>query len=146
MTNYVGARLHSLRLLRQGVPLVSAPKRRLMIVDDHAETRRLIRDLLGELAGAVCECTSGEEAVLQCEEFKPDFVTMALKLPVMDGLEAAQAILARCSTEIVLVANSVSAELRRAALRIGATGCFSKNHLAALRRHFEPPTHGAGGV
>jgi len=115
-----------------------------MIVDDHAPSRVAIRDLLGELAGAVCECTSGEEAVSRCEEFKPDFVTLGLKLTAMNGLESAQVILARWSTEIVLVTESVSAELRRAAIRVGATGCFSKNNLAALRRHFETASHGTG--
>lgn len=144
MTNCVGARLPSAPVLLQVVPLVNESKRRLMIVDGHAETRGLIRDLLGELADAICECANGEEAVDRCEEFKPDFVTLDAKLATMNGLETAQTILARWSTEIVLVTESVSAELRRAAMRVGATGCFSKNNLAALRRHFETAPHGSG--
>jgi len=111
-----------------------------MIVDDHAETRRLIRDLLGGLAVAVCECTSGEEAVRRCEEFKPDFVTMDLKLTTINGLEATREILARLPAEVVIVTDSDTVELRRAALRAGATGCFSKNNLAPLLRHFETST------
>ena len=37
--------------------------KRLMIVDDHPEMRRALRDLLGQMASDVCECTSGEEAI-----------------------------------------------------------------------------------
>jgi len=137
MPKYVTARLHSRAFLWQFGRLVSTSKRRLMIVDDHAETRRLICDLLGSLAAAVCECTSGEEAVQRCEEFKPDFVTMDLKLRALNGLEATREILARLTTEIVIVTDSDTVELRRAALRAGAAGCFSKNNLTPLLRHFE---------
>lgn len=111
-----------------------------MIVDDHAETRRLIRDLLGDLAEAVCECASGEEAVRQCGEFRPEIVTMDLKLRTLNGLDATREILMRVPAEVVIVTDSDTVELRRAALRAGATGCFSKNNLAPLLRHFQ--THG----
>jgi len=108
-----------------------------MIVDDHAETRRLIRNLLGEHAAAVCECASGEEAVQRCEEFKPDFVTINLKLATLNDLEATREIQARSSAEVVVVTDSGTVELRRAALRAGAKGCFSENNLAPLLRHFQ---------
>ena len=54
---------------------------RLMIVDDHAPAREMIRRIL-ELPGVVfCECTSGEEALQQVREFKPHWITMDVNMP-----------------------------------------------------------------
>ena len=66
---------------------------KLMIVDDHAETRALIRELIGHYVDEIRECTNGEEAATQCAEFRPDLVTMDLNMPLTGGLEATRRIL-----------------------------------------------------
>ena len=42
---------------------------KLMIVDDHAETRALIRELIGHYVDEIVECVNGEEAATKCAEF-----------------------------------------------------------------------------
>ena len=61
-----------------------------LVVDDFADSRRIVRRLLEMRGFRVAEAADGVEAVeaarLQC----PDLVLMDLNMPGMDGLEAAQ--------------------------------------------------------
>jgi len=111
--------------------------KRLMIVDDHPEMRRALRDLLGQMASDVCECTSGEEAIQRGVEFKPDFVTMDYNMGTMNGLEAAQVLRTQLpDAVIVIVTASDSSALRREALRAQADACIAKDNLVLLRQFF----------
>ena len=111
---------------------------KLMIVDDHAETRRLIRETVGHFATEIRECKNGEEAVRQCGEFEPDFVTMDLQMQPMDGLEATRRIVdARSKARIIVLTQLNLAPLRTAALRAGAICFILKDDLLELRRFFE---------
>ena len=111
---------------------------KLMIVDDHAETRRLIRELVGHLAREVRECANGHEAIRQCREFRPDFVTMDLNMEPMDGFEATRRIVeTHASTRIIIVTHSNIAELGPAALRAGARCLVAKSNLATLPRRLK---------
>jgi two-component system chemotaxis response regulator CheY len=63
------------------------PKNRILIVDDAAFMRMMIRDILTkndfEVVG---EATNGEEAVNKYAELKPDLVTLDITMPGMDGV------------------------------------------------------------
>ncbi len=63
------------------------PKKRILVVDDAAFMRMMIRDILTknnfEVAG---EATNGEEAVSKYIELKPDLVTLDITMPGMDGV------------------------------------------------------------
>src|SRR5712691_8809636 len=65
---------------------------KVMIVDDHAGVRNMIRQLLAGHGDSFVECATGEQAVLAARNFKPDYVTMDIRLPDLSGLEAARAI------------------------------------------------------
>jgi two-component system invasion response regulator UvrY len=104
-----------------------------MIVDDHAETRALIRELIGHYVDEIVECTNGEEATAQCTEFRPDLVTMDLNMPLTGGLEATRRILAHHpAARVIVITQSDTTENRRAAVHAGACHFFSKNNLIAL--------------
>lgn len=66
---------------------------RVLIADDEALLRLDIREML-EYAGhtVVGEAENGKAAVAAAEKEKPDLVIMDVKMPVMDGLEAARII------------------------------------------------------
>jgi CheY-like chemotaxis protein len=104
-----------------------------MIVDDHAETRALIRELIGDYVDEIRECANGEEAATQCADFRPDLVTMDLNMPMTGGLEATRRILAdHPGTRVIVITQSDTAENRREAIRAGACHFFSKNNLVSL--------------
>ncbi len=111
---------------------------KLMIVDDHTETRRLIRGALGRFATDICECADGDEAVERCVNFQPDIVIMDLNMPKMGGLEATPKILTLIPTVTVLVLSQSDCEcLRKSAVRAGAKGYFTKDNFTALIRYLE---------
>jgi DNA-binding NarL/FixJ family response regulator len=106
---------------------------KLMIVDDHAQTRALIRDLIGHYVDEIRECVNGEEAATQCAEFRPDLVTMDLNMPLVGGLESTRRILARHpATRVIVITQFDSVEYRQAASSAGACHFFSKNNLVSL--------------
>ncbi len=65
-----------------------------LVVDDYADTRALIRVLL-ELKGCrVVEAANGREAVELASRTALSFVLMDLEMPVLNGFEAARNTLA----------------------------------------------------
>lgn len=68
------------------------PEFRLLVVDDRAENRRLLRQLLGALGFDVREAADGVAGVEMFEKWRPHLVWMDMRMPVMDGLEATRRI------------------------------------------------------
>jgi len=64
---------------------------RVLIVDDEKLARERLRELLTEIGGhtVIGEATNGNEAVERAAELNPDVVLMDIRMPGMDGLEAA---------------------------------------------------------
>ena len=67
--------------------------RRILIVDDAAFMRMMIKDILTknnfEVVG---EAADGAQAIEKYAELKPDLVTMDITMPEMDGIQALKAI------------------------------------------------------
>ena len=107
---------------------------KLMIVDDHAGVRNIIRQLLNAPDANFIECATGEEAVRVARDFQPDFVTMDVRLPGVGGLEAARAIRAfHPSCRIVIVSSYDQPVLRQIAGELGAIAYVLKDNLSELR-------------
>ena len=74
---------------------------KILIADDEALLRLDLREMLEEAGHTVAgEAENGKNAVSLAERERPDLVIMDVKMPEMDGLEAAKLIgeakLARC--------------------------------------------------
>jgi len=66
---------------------------KILIVDDEPLARKRLIRLLDEQAyEIVAEAGNGEQAIVDCDAHHPDVVLMDIRMPVMDGLEAATAL------------------------------------------------------
>ena len=75
---------------RQVVGLVPGqPDYRFLVVDDSYESRLLFRQLLEPVGFRVLEAASGQEAVELCRKDQPDLIWMDIRMPGMNGFEAA---------------------------------------------------------
>jgi DNA-binding NarL/FixJ family response regulator len=107
-----------------------------MIVDDHADVRYLIRALLEE-AGAdievVGEAASGEAAILSIDALDPDLVVLDAIMPLRDGFQTAELILARRPEQRILLCSAyVDDEVRERATAVGITACVAKDAFEEL--------------
>lgn len=65
----------------------------ILIVDDAAFMRLNLKNILKDKYEIVGEAENGKEAVEMYQELSPDYVTMDITMPEMDGLEAIKAIM-----------------------------------------------------
>ena len=65
---------------------------KVLVVDDEAPARVRLRAMLEEIDGyEVCgEAANGRETLEQCEKYQPDVLLLDIRMPGIDGLEAAQ--------------------------------------------------------
>lgn len=62
--------------------------KKILIVDDEESIRFLYQEELEE-EGYIVECAkNGEEALEKLSAFQPDLISLDIKMPVMDGIEA----------------------------------------------------------
>lgn len=62
---------------------------RILIVDDAAFMRMMIRDILTKNGYEVCgEANDGAQAIERYKELHPDLITMDITMPEMDGIHA----------------------------------------------------------
>lgn len=68
-------------------------KLNILIADDEALIRLDLREMLMDAGHKVIgEAADGQQAVKLARELKPDFIIMDVKMPIMDGLAAAEII------------------------------------------------------
>lgn len=64
----------------------------ILIADDEAPARNRLRDLLSDIVNVniVAEAKNGKEAIDLAQKIKPNLMLLDIRMPVMDGIEAAQ--------------------------------------------------------
>jgi CheY-like chemotaxis protein len=107
---------------------------RLLIVEDNAQMRRLIKSVVGDIAETVCECCDGADALDAYTTHLPDWVLMDIRMERMDGLTASRQIKAAYpQANICIVTDYGDAKTREAARQAGARSFVSKDNLFDLR-------------
>ena len=127
---------------------------RVLVVDGSRVVRQLItRVLRAELAGVeVVDCGTGAQARNLLGEGLFDFITIALRLPDMDGLELARFVresATQAYVPVVVVSGDVDDRLHRRALGEDVTDYFDKalgfQALAEFIRGYVAPPGAASG-
>lgn len=94
----------------------------LLIVDDSRMSRMLIRAVVAESRPdwQILEAANGDEAIQLANENQPNFVSMDVNMPGMNGLEAAARILIRNpKMRIVMCTANIQESTREATSKIG---------------------------
>ena len=65
---------------------------KILIVDDEAPARRRLRELLAEVENIqiIGEASNGREALASIDDIRPDLLLLDIRMPEMDGIEAAE--------------------------------------------------------
>src|SRR5262245_43571629 len=117
---------------------------RMLIADDHARFRALLRSLLATVASEIIECANGAQAVAACRQRRPDCRLIDSRRPVMDGLEAIRLIRASDpAVRVLVVTNHGDAAFRQEAAALGVERFVLKEDLGQLRRllQMSAPSH-----
>lgn len=117
---------------------------RVLIADDYAPTREMLRLFLGEDPGLVVvgEAENGLQAVELARELRPDAILMDVAMPVMNGIAATRLIYKEgIRTRVITLSGHSEPGVSRAALAAGAyrhlTKPFDLFALTALLKGFD---------
>jgi two-component system cell cycle response regulator DivK len=66
--------------------------KRILVVEDTEDNRRIMRDLLSSAGYDLIEAQDGEEGVAMAQKHRPDLILMDIQLPVLDGYQATRRI------------------------------------------------------
>jgi CheY-like chemotaxis protein len=120
-----------------------SPPQRVLVVDDIAPSRQLIRRLMEPLGFAVREASNGAEAVQAWQDWSPQLILLDMRMPVMDGREATRRIKSTphgLRTVIIALTASSFEEQREQFLALGCDDFvrkpFDEDHLLeTIGRH-----------
>lgn len=100
---------------------------RILIAEDETIIRLDLRALLEQAGFDVCaEAKDGEEAVALARTLEPDLALLDVKMPKLDGIDAARRILEERPIPIVMVTAYGEAELVSRAVEAGVFGYLVK--------------------
>jgi CheY-like chemotaxis protein len=100
-----------------------------LIVEDHADTREMLRVILNMIGCRVIEAEDGEQAMSVAEKGHPDLILLDVKIPRQDGLAVTRLIRAHPvlnGVPIVLITGMDTPQLHREALSAGCNDCLIK--------------------
>jgi len=117
----------------------------ILVIEDHEDNRRIMRDLLTSSDYEVIEAVTGEEGVTAAETHRPDLILMDVQLPGMDGYEATRRIKANPDLNKIPIIVVTSYALSGDDVKAFDAGCdayvtkpYSPRELLAKIREFLP--------
>ncbi|HXI09168.1 MAG TPA: response regulator [Thermodesulfobacteriota bacterium] len=109
---------------------------RVLIAEDNSKTRLFLKNQL-ELLGyeVVAAVSNGQAAVDLVADLNPNLVIMDVKMPEMDGIDAARAITAKGPTPIILITGLSSDDMASKAIEAGVFAYLVK---PVTKKQLEP--------
>ena len=122
--------------------------RRILVIDDMEDNRRILRDLLTTGGFEVIEAETGEAGVEVAEASRPDLILMDIQLPGLDGYEATRRIKANPELRHIPIIVVTSYALSGDDVKAFAAGCDAyvtkpfvpRQLLAKIREYLGEPT------
>ena len=101
---------------------------RVLVADDQQENRDLLEQMLTPVGFEVRTAVDGADTVAQCQAWAPHLVLLDLRMPVMDGYQAARRIRAAhgSAMKIIAISAAVFAENQQRVLAEGADVFINK--------------------
>lgn len=110
----------------------------ILIVEDNAQMRRMLRTVVADLATGIYECQDGKEALAAYQQHHPDIVLMDISMKEMDGIAATRQIVeADPKARIIIVTNFDDEDMRDAARSAGARGYVLKDNVLDVRQQLQ---------
>lgn len=117
--------------------------KRILVVEDQEDNRRIVRDLLTSVGYEIIEALTGEDGVQAAATHVPDLILMDIQLPVIDGYEATRRIKAKPELQHIPIIAVTSYALSGDDVKAFEAGCngyvskpFSPRALLAKIREF----------
>ncbi len=117
-------------------------KKRILVVEDNADSRSLLALVLGRSGYDIAEAANGLDAIAQVRAIHPDLIFMDLGLPGMTGDEATACLKADESTRHIPVV--VNTAFHRDSVRVGraiAAGAAQILHKPTPLKVFQEVAH-----
>jgi PAS domain S-box-containing protein len=99
------------------------PNYRILVVDDRQENRELLIRLLNMVGFQTNTATQGQEAIEQWQTWHPHLIWMDMRMPIMDGYEAARRIRALDHTRATKIIALTASAFEEQQMSILAAGC-----------------------
>jgi two-component system cell cycle response regulator DivK len=119
--------------------------KRILVVEDEEDNRRIVRDLLTSVGYEIIEAVTGEEGVKAAETQLPDLILMDIQLPGLDGYGATRRNKANPALRHIPIIVVTSYALSGDDVKAFAAGCdayvskpFSPRALLAKIREYLP--------
>jgi two-component system, cell cycle response regulator DivK len=117
----------------------------ILLIEDHEDNRRIVRDLLTSVGYELIEAVTGEEGVTLAERHRPDLILMDFLLPGLNGYDATRLIKAQPALRQIPIIAVTSYALSGDDVKALEAGCdayiakpFSPRELLAKIREFLP--------
>jgi two-component system, cell cycle response regulator DivK len=117
--------------------------KRILVVEDQLDTRRIIRDMLASTDYEIIEAEDGEQALAAIAKQRPDLILMDIQLPIMDGYSATRLIKTNPASRSIPIIAVTSYALASEEKKARAAGCddyvtkpFSPRQLLAKIRQY----------
>jgi two-component system, cell cycle response regulator DivK len=119
--------------------------KRILVVEDQEDNRKIIRDLLSASGYQSVEATTGDQGLALAERERPDLILMDIQLPGMDGYEVTRRIKANPDLAHIPIIAVTSYALSGDDQKAYASGCngyvtkpFSPRQLLAKIKEYLP--------
>lgn len=121
----------------------------ILVIEDHDENRRILRDLLASARYEMLEAMTGEDGLRMAEAYRPNVILMDIQLPGLDGFEITRRIKADPALHHIPIIAVTSYAMSGDDAKAFAAGCdwyVAKPYdpmalLAKIREYVAPEGH-----